>query len=98
MEKPIIEQWAEEEYREGVSAGAAARQLFRTLGCSGQYPKLKQMLEDMLTDANRASADRSAILFAFDDAAPEAARQARRESYFRNNPNAPISQHRGELQ
>jgi len=91
MEKPVIEQWAEDEYREGVSAGAAARQLCRTLGSNGAYPTLKRMLEDMLADRNRASFDRSCILRAVDVAAPEDAPRIRRESYIRNNPDAPIA-------
>lgn len=53
MDKPTVEIWAEEEYREGVSAHAAARQLVRSLGCSGHYPTLKRMLEDLLAAANR---------------------------------------------
>ncbi|WP_414461851.1 hypothetical protein [Hyphomicrobium sp. DY-1] len=97
-EKPVIEKWAEDEYREGVSAGAAMRQLCRLLGCSGAYPKLKEMMEDVLADRNRASFDRSQILAAFREAAPEAAESASRESFYRNNPDAPISQHRGDLQ
>jgi hypothetical protein len=91
MEKPVIEKWAEDEYRDGVSAGAAARQLCRTLGASGAYPALKRMLEDMLDAANRAAFDRSAILRAVDDAAPEDAPRIRRESFIRNNPDAPIA-------
>ena len=81
----IVEQWAREEYREGVSAGAAARQLCRLLGISGQFPTLKRMLEDMLADANRANQDRSCILADFDEAAPEAAQEARLASFRRIN-------------
>lgn len=55
MQKPAVEAWAEEEYREGVSPHAACRQLIRSLGCSGHYPTLKRMLEDLLADANRSS-------------------------------------------
>lgn len=55
MDKPAIETWAEEEYRDGVSAHAATRQLIRSLGCAGHYPTLKRMLEDLLADANRSS-------------------------------------------
>ena len=86
-----IEKWCQDEYREGVSAGAAARQLCRMLGCFDEAPTLKRMLEDMLSDANRASFDRSCILRAVDYAAPEDAPRIRRESYVRNNPNAPIA-------
>lgn len=87
----VIEKWAREEYREGVSAGAAARQLCRHLGASGQAPTLQRMIEDMLADRNRASFDRSCILRAVDVAAPEDAPRIRRESFVRNNPTAPIS-------
>lgn len=52
MEKPVVEAWAEKEYGEGISAHAAARQLCRELGCSGHYPTLKRMLEDLLAEAN----------------------------------------------
>lgn len=91
MEKPVVEQWAEDEYRPGVSAGAAARQLCRMLGSNGAYPTLQRMLEDMLADRNRASFDRSCILSAVDVAAPDDAPRIRRESFVRNNPTAPIA-------
>lgn len=52
---PPVETWAVEEYREGVGAHAACRQLIRSLGCAGFYPTLKRMLEDLLSDANRSS-------------------------------------------
>lgn len=80
-----IEVWAKEEYREGVSPGAAARQLCRSLGASGAAPTLKRMLEDMLAAANRASFDRSVILDDFADAAPTAANAARLASFRRIN-------------
>jgi len=83
----VIEQWAKAEYSEGVSAGAAARQLCSLLGSNGCAPSLKAMLESMLSGANRASFDRSCILRAFDEAAPEAAAKARAESFRRLNPN-----------
>jgi len=91
MEKPVVEKWAEDEYRDGVSAGAAARQLCRMLGAIGQYPTLQRILEDMLDNANRASFDRSCILRAIDVAAPEDAQRIRMESFKRNNPRSPIS-------
>ncbi len=47
--KPI-EELVQREYREGVSAGAAARQLCRSLD---GYPSLKRLLEDMLADYNQ---------------------------------------------
>jgi hypothetical protein len=87
----VIEQWCQAEYREGVSAGAAARQLCRTLGCFDEAPTLKRMLEDMLADANRASFDRASILRAVDDVAPDDAPRIRRESFIRNNPDASIA-------
>jgi hypothetical protein len=80
-----IEQWANEEYREGVSPEAAARQLCRSLGVSGEYPTLKRMLEGMLENSNKNDHDRSAILMDFDKAAPAAASEARLESFRRNN-------------
>jgi hypothetical protein len=91
METPVVEAWAEKEYRPGVSAGAAARQLCRELGCSGNYPVLKRMLEDMLSDANVRAFDRSQILDEFRQAAPEAAAEAQRQSFYRLNPDAPVS-------
>lgn len=57
-----IETWAAEEYREGVSPGAAARQLCRSLGAHGVAPTLKRLLEDMLSTANRASFERSQLI------------------------------------
>lgn len=48
----VIERWVHEEYRPGVSAGAAARQVCRQLGCNGHAPELKRLLEDMLADFN----------------------------------------------
>lgn len=79
----MIERWAKEEYRRGVSAGAAARQLCRSLGAAGVAPTLKRILEDMLADYNRASSDRAQILDAFDEAAPVEASDARQESFER---------------
>jgi len=46
------------EWRPGVSAGAAARQICRSLGPSA----LKELLEALLTEANEASHDRYLIL------------------------------------
>ena len=80
-----IEGMAAAEYREGVSPGAAARQLCRSLGAHGVAPTLKRLLEDMLSNANRASFDRSQILSDFDAAAPEAAAAARVASHERIN-------------
>lgn len=84
-DESIIEKWAREEYRDGVSSGAAARQLCRLLGMSNASPTLKRILEDMLGDINRASHDRHMILVAFDEASPNAAKKARRESFKRLN-------------
>jgi hypothetical protein len=50
--EPVIETWAREEYRDGVSAGAAARQLCRSLGAHGGYPTTRRMLDDLLREAN----------------------------------------------
>lgn len=81
----VIEQWAAEEYKAGVSPGAAARQLCRSLGAAGNAPTLKRMLEDLLAKANRASFDRSMILNDFTEADPEAAAKAQAASFARNN-------------
>lgn len=60
--KPVVELWAEQEYVDGVSAGAAARQLCRNLSSNGAYPTLKRMLEDMLSEANREAHIRAKLL------------------------------------
>lgn len=80
-----VEAWARDEYRDGVSASAAARQLCRSLGANGTAPTLKRMLEDMLANANKASHDRSCILRDFADVDPEAASEAETASYRRIN-------------
>lgn len=77
-----IEKLAREEYREGVSAGAAARQMCR---CLDSAPTLKAILEDMLGEANRQAFDRSCILSRFAEAAPEEACAAHLESFARIN-------------
>lgn len=81
----VIETWARDEYRQGRSAGAAARQLCRSLGASGCAPTLKTMLEEMLADANRASFDRSQILDEFCRHDPRAGHAARMTSFRRIN-------------
>jgi hypothetical protein len=86
-----IETWAKHGYRDGVSPGAAARELCRTLGAIGCAPTLRRMLEDMLADRNRASFDRSCILREIDVAAPDDAARIRVQSFKRNNPTSPIS-------
>lgn len=85
MDQNQIETWAAEEYRDGVSPGAAARQLCRSLGANGVAPTLKRLLEDMLSNANRRSFDRAMILNDFDEAAPDAAAAARAASDKRIN-------------
>lgn len=85
METNIIETWAAAEFREGVSAGAAARQLCRLLGAHAEAPTLKRMLEEMLATANRASHDRSCILRRFRECDEEAAHAAEMESFHRIN-------------
>ena len=84
-EQNVIERWAQDEYKEGVSASAAARQLCRSLGASDVAPTLKRILEVMLGEANRRSFDRSMILKDFEHADAEAAAAARRESFKRIN-------------
>lgn len=74
------------EWTDDCSAGAAARRVCRVLGIAGKLPTLKRLLEEMLADANRASADRTRILSEFDAAAPAASAAARYHSYARNNP------------
>lgn len=54
-----IEMWTSQEYREGVSPNAAARQLCRSLGANGQAPSLKGLLEDMIGEANESYLDYS---------------------------------------
>lgn len=83
--KNVIETWAQEEYRPGVSPGAAARQLCRLLGASSSAPTLKRMLEDMLAGANSASFDRSMILQDFKDFDAEAGLKAELTSFNRVN-------------
>jgi hypothetical protein len=51
----VIEKWTQEVFKVGVSAGAAARQLCRSLGAHGEAPTLKSMLETMLAEANKES-------------------------------------------
>jgi hypothetical protein len=81
-----IEQLTVEEYRPGVSPGAAARQLCRSLGVYGGAPTLKRLIEDMLDDANRSSHDRNLILSHFADVDPGAAAVAKHDSFLRSNP------------
>lgn len=87
-----IEVWAAQEYRPGVSPGAAARQLCRSLGANGAAPTLQRLLEDMLAAANRASFDRSQILSEFEEADPEAAQEARLASFHRINADRPTAE------
>jgi hypothetical protein len=84
-ETNVIEIWAQLEYRDGISPGAAARQLCAHLGIYGGAPTLERLLEDLLADDSLAAFDRSLILKAFDEADPEAAAQARRDSFARLN-------------
>lgn len=81
----VIETWAKDEYRAGVSPGAAARQLCRSLGASNAAPTLKRMIEDMLADANRASFDRYMILEDFARLDPDAGLAAKLRSFDRVN-------------
>lgn len=88
MDRPQVEALIEQESTPGRSPGAIARELCRTLGCSGNYPLLKALLEELLADCSRARFDRSAILMDFDKAAPKEAAAARLGSLHRNNPGA----------
>lgn len=81
----VIEAWAKDECRPGVSPGAAARQLCRSLGAAGCAPTLKSMLEEMLADANRASFDRYLILEDFAKVDPQASHDAKMASFRRQN-------------
>lgn len=81
----IVEDMAADAYREGVSAGAAARELCRDLGVHGGFPTLRRLLEDLLAEANDAAQDRAQILSDFANSAPESAAQARRDSFQRIN-------------
>ena len=84
-ETTSIEKLAQDEYRGGVSPGAAAREICRMLGATGTAPTLRRLLEDMLADANRASTDRARILQDFADAAPDEAKEAKMASFRRMN-------------
>jgi hypothetical protein len=57
----VVERWVREYYANGIEGGAAARQLCRDLGCSGNFPTLKKMLEEMLADGNRGSHERATL-------------------------------------
>jgi hypothetical protein len=85
MTENVIERYAKEEYREGVSPGAAVRQLCRSLGAHGGAPTLRRLLEDLLAGINREHHDRHCILSDFEAAAPDAARAARVASFNRLN-------------
>ena len=77
-----IDELVAAEWREGVSAGAAARQVCRSL--SFDTP-LRNLLEELLADANRASHDRYLILQRFKDHNAEAGFEAGNESFCRIN-------------
>lgn len=77
-----IETLCEEEFREGVSAGAAARQMCRSLP---RGSKVREMLETMLAEANCRSFDRSVILHDFRELFPVAAQQSELRSFHRIN-------------
>jgi hypothetical protein len=81
----VIEKRSQDEFKDGASAGAAARQICLHLGIHNEAPTLKRLLEELLADANRSSFDRSQILRAFDEVNPDAATASRRESFSRNN-------------
>lgn len=55
----MIDELVKREWKAGVSAGAAARQLCRSLAPDSP---LKSLLEAMLDEANEAAQDRSTIL------------------------------------
>lgn len=78
-----IEEFAKEEFQPGVSAGAAARQLCRTLGACGYAPTLKRMLEELLASANVASHERYLILRDFEAVDAPAAHSAKKASFKR---------------
>lgn len=81
-----LEELVKREWPEGRSAGAAARELCRSLGVAGVAPTLQRLLSDMIGRANFASHDRNLILQDFAEASPEAARIAKLESFERWNP------------
>ena len=54
-----IDDLVKHEWREGVSAGAAARQICRSLGSASP---LKLLLEAMLDEANETAQERARIL------------------------------------
>jgi hypothetical protein len=55
-----IDELVKHEWQPGISAGAAARQLCRSLAPDSA---LKALLEAMLADANEAAQDRAMILY-----------------------------------
>lgn len=77
-----IDELVELEWRPGVSAGAAARQLCRSLGPNSA---LKNLLEAMLADANSAAQDRSAILNEITEFDERFGKQLRLASFNRTN-------------
>lgn len=81
-----LEAFVAREWPEGRSAGAAARELVRALGARGLAPTLQRLLTDLLGQINFASTDRAQILADFANAAPEAARMAKIDSFERWNP------------
>ncbi|MCP1545362.1 hypothetical protein [Methylorubrum extorquens] len=81
-----LEAFVAREWPEGRSAGAAARELVRALGVRGLAPTLQRLLTDLLGQINFASTDRAQILADFANAAPEAARMAKIDSFERWNP------------
>lgn len=70
------------EWREGISAGAAARQVCRSLDPSSP---IKLLLEAMLSDANEAANDRASILNEIQEFDQNFGKQLRLASFNRIN-------------
>lgn len=81
LEKLVAEEWPD-----GRSPEAAARELCRSLGVAGIAPTLQRLLTDMIGRANFAAHDRNLILSDFAEAAPDAAQAAKAASFERWNP------------
>lgn len=94
--RETLERIVAAEWPEGRSAGAAARELCRTLGAAGISPTLQRLLNELLGQANFAAHDRTLILQDFAEASPEAARIAKLESFERWNPHITSGDHNSE--
>jgi hypothetical protein len=77
-----VDELVAREWREGVSAGAAARQVCRSLD---PHSSLKRLLETLLAEANQASHERYQIVEDVRRDSPPIAYGVARRSYLRIN-------------